>query len=144
LLEVDPDNTNAYVSRAYAYMTLGQYQPALDDYRSASKRAPEDSDTANDLSWFLSTCPQAKLRDGKRALALANYACQHTGWDEPQCIDTLAAAYAELGSFDEAIVWEQRAIELADPSNKDFQQQLQQRLELYRKGLPYREDHQRG
>lgn len=144
LLEVDPDNTNAYVSRAYAYMTLGQYQPALDDYRSASKRAPEDSDTANDLSWFLSTCPQAKLRDGKRALALANYACQHTGWDEPQCIDTLAAAYAELGSFDEAIVWEQRAIELADPSNKDFQQQLQQRLELYRKGQPYREDHQRG
>lgn len=143
-LKIDPDNTTAYTSRAYAYMALGNYQQALDDYRSASKRDPDDSETANDLSWFLSTCPQAQLRDGKRALALANYACQHTEWVDAQCIDTLAAAYAELGSFDKAIVWEQRAIELAGASNKDFQQELQQRVELYRKGLPFREAHRPG
>jgi tetratricopeptide (TPR) repeat protein len=143
-LEIDPDNANAYASRAYAYMALGQYQQALDDYRSATKRAPENSNAANDLSWFLSTCPEAKLRDGKRALEIANHACQLTGWNQAQLIDTLAAAYAELGNFDEAIVWQQRAIDLAGPSNKDFQQELQHRLELYRKRLPYREEHQRG
>lgn len=143
-LELDPDNINAYASRAYAYMALGQYQPALDDYRSALKQAPEDSDASNDLSWFLSTCPQANLRDGKRALALASHACKLTGWVEAQYIDTLAAAYAELGNFDVAVVWEQRAIDLAGPSNKDFQLELQQRLELYRRREPYREEHQRG
>lgn len=143
-LKIDPDDSNAYTSRAYAYMTLGQYQQALDDYRSASKVAPQDSDTANDMSWLLSTCPLAKLRDGKRALALANFACGHTGWDEAKSIDTLAAAYAELGNYSEAVVWQQRAIDLAGSSDKDFQQQLQQRLELYRKGLPYRETYLPG
>jgi tetratricopeptide (TPR) repeat protein len=143
-LKIDPDDTNAYMSRADAYTALGQYQQALDDYRSASKHAPGDSDAANDMSWLLSTCPLAKLRDGKRALALANYACEQAGWDEPKSIDTLAAAYAEMGNYEEAVVWQQRAIDLAGPSDKDFQQQLQQRLELYRKGLPYREAHLPG
>ena len=50
-------------------------------------------------------------------------------------IDTLAAALAETGDFAQAVTWQERAIEL----NKSPDKEEEARLELYRKGQPYRE-----
>ena len=141
LLEIEPAQVDALINRAAAHLELGQRQEALDDYRRAYKLRPYDAEAANDLSWFLCTCPDAKLRDGKRALELANHACELSEWTQAWYIDTLAAAYAEQRDFDEAIVWQQRAIDLAGQSQKELSDELQKRLELYKKGLPYREEH---
>lgn len=49
----------------------------------------------NNLAWFLSTCPDASVRDGARAVALLEPVIDQS----PQMLDTLAAAYAEKGDF---------------------------------------------
>jgi tetratricopeptide (TPR) repeat protein len=51
-------------------------------------------------------------------------------------IDTLAAAYAEDGKFDNAVEWQTKAIELTPEEDKE---ELRSRLELYKQGKPYRE-----
>jgi arylsulfatase A-like enzyme/Flp pilus assembly protein TadD len=70
----------------------------------------------NDLAYQLATAPEANLRDGARALQLAQAMIQSLG-DNPLALDTLAVAYAEIGQRDEAGSTLARAIELAKRQN---------------------------
>jgi tetratricopeptide (TPR) repeat protein/membrane protease YdiL (CAAX protease family) len=140
LLTLDPDNLSALLSRANAYLWLGQRQAALGDFRAAAKKHRDDAEAVDALSWFLSTCPEPKLRDGHEALELASHACELSDWNQAAYIDTLAAAFAELGDFDEAVTWEQRAIDLEKQSPTGFGKEFEGRLQLYQKRLPYREE----
>ena len=124
-----------FIARAEIHEDAGNYALALDDYNHAIAEAGNDWRAANDASWLLSTCPDAKVRDGKRALALAKKACESSSWQDGDAIDTLAAALAETGDFAQAVTWQERAIEL----NKSPDKEEDARLELYRKGQPYRE-----
>src|SRR5262249_49421907 len=62
------------------------------------------------LAQLLATCPDDKVRDGKRAVQYATTACELTDWKVPSCLETLAAAYAEAGQFEEAIRYQTRAL----------------------------------
>lgn len=79
----------------------------------------------NNLAWLLATCPNERLRDGKRAVALLLPALDQS----VQMLDTLAAAHAEAGAFADAIRLQQRAIaglgSNADPRLPAFAQRLQ-------------------
>jgi serine/threonine-protein kinase len=60
-----------------------------------------------------------------------------TEWKQSGYFDTLAAAYAEAGEFDEAVRWQTKAMEEVPESEKaDFHV----RLELYKAGKPYRDE----
>ena len=92
------------------------------------------------LAWLLATCPHDKDRDGKRAVEYATTACQQTDWNDPLCLDTLAAAYAEAGRFDEAVRFQTCALEVDDLWLRgDFRTAAKQRLELYRQKKPFRD-----
>ena len=52
--------------------------------------------------------------------------------------DTLAAAHAAIQNFDEAIRWEERALEDAEFS-RDEGDAARKRLELYKDKKPYRQ-----
>ena len=67
----------------------------------------------NDLAYQLATVPSAKLRNGKRALELAQEMIQSLG-DNPLALDTLAVAQAEAGKHDDAQSTLARALELAE------------------------------
>jgi hypothetical protein len=57
-------------------------------------------------------------------------------------VGTLAAAYAEAGRFDEAVLAAQRAIALASQSgNQQLLEKNQELLDLYLKHQPYHESH---
>lgn len=88
------------------------------------------------LAWIQATDETASVLDGSQAVAGATRACTLTAWEKSSLIDTLAAAYAEMGNFEKAIEHEQKALELAMPGERAA---MEARLELYRSGKPYRE-----
>jgi hypothetical protein len=64
--------------------------------------------------------------------------CKLTDWVDPDNLATLAAAYAEAGTYGEAVKWQQRAISLLatdDRRHDDFSARLQR----YQAMLPLHE-----
>jgi hypothetical protein len=89
---------------------------------------PDNVGILNLYAWLLATSPDDTLRDGRRAIQFATRACESTGFGDPSCLDTLAAAYAETGDYVEAAKRAQQAISLL--KNPDPRE-----LEVYRKKL---------
>jgi tetratricopeptide (TPR) repeat protein len=137
VIEIDPRNSAAYWARGYAHQRKGGYQSALADYEQCARFSPIESSAHSPRAHILATCPDEKLRDGKKAVALATNACELSGYAKADYVDTLAAAYAETGDFTAAVKWQTKAIELeADPKKKE---EYRARLKLYQEKKPYRE-----
>jgi tetratricopeptide (TPR) repeat protein len=119
--------------------STGQYREALAHLEAAYAANPRDVTVANNLAWVLATCPEAVYRDGPRALRLAEWACKATSYKSPPLLDSLAAAYAEVGQFDQAVRTTQQAMEIVRSNPKASTETLASRLELYEAGRPYRE-----
>jgi hypothetical protein len=96
--------------------------------------------TLNDTAWVLATSRDASIRNGNEAIVLAEHAVQLSSAREPAILGTLAAVYAETGSFDKAIELEQRAVELAaQQGNAALTQSLKERLSNYQNKTPIRQ-----
>ncbi|MFQ5514905.1 MAG: hypothetical protein ACE5FG_10740 [Myxococcota bacterium] len=90
----------------------------------------------NNVAWLRAACPDARVRDGARAVALAEQACRLTGFANPELLDTLAAAQAEAGDFKAALRTSRRALRLARQT--EGSQTLARRLARLEAGLPIR------
>ena len=121
--------------RAVAYQHLGRYAEAIKDLRKCTQQKHAWDVHHARLAWLLATCPDAGLRDGKRAVRSAEIACEKSKWKNASFIDTLAAALAEADDFDAAIEKEKRAFELASETERA---EFEHRLEIYQAGKPYR------
>ena len=135
--EQDPGDVRSYVRRGQVYLNQAQLQRAREDFEKAAKLAPKSTFVQNAIAWYWATHPNAEFRDGSRAVASATRACELTDWKVHMFLDTLAAAHAEAANFDEAVKWEEKALQLAttEPLRKEYED----RLALYRAGEPYRE-----
>jgi tetratricopeptide (TPR) repeat protein len=109
----------------------GRFGEAEQAYLGATKAEPACVLACNALARLLATCPDDKVRDGKRAVEYATTVCVQTGWKDPFCLDTLAAAYAEVGQFDEAVRYQTRAMDDAGFKG-NLRTAAEKRLELYR------------
>jgi len=86
----------------------------------------------------MATCPDGRYRDDKRAVELAKKAVALN--DLAGCLDTLAAAYAEAGRFQDAIKTQERAItKLKQEGETKNLPQYEKRLSSYKAGKPWRE-----
>ena len=90
----------------------------------------------NDLAWLMATSGIADLRDGPSAVALAEAAVQGTEKKNASLLDTLAAAYAEAGRYDQAVATQKEAIALLPIENQN--NEYAARLKLYEAKTPYR------
>ena len=79
----------------------------------------------------------ATLRDGKRAVELAEKSVAASDRKNPMTLDTLAAAYAEAGLFDKAKAVQQEAIKLL--RDEDQKRDSARRLKFYTGNLPFRD-----
>jgi len=139
-LQIDPSMT-LFNRRAEMHYYAGDYAAALRDHVEALKLNPHDPATFNSLAWIWSTCPDPEFRNGQRAKDCATRACELTEWGEPGFLDTLAAACAECGEYEQAVQWATRAIELLEqkpPANPKVWHDYAQRRELYRQHKPFR------
>jgi tetratricopeptide (TPR) repeat protein len=140
LLKLAPNNVPLYSEVALLLSRSGRRAEAIELLREARDRLPEDWTVANDLAWHLATSPDGTLRDGDEALRLAEQANLATNGGNAGVLDTLAAAYAELGRFDEAVAAAGRALALArEDQAGELVEKIQTRLERYERGQAFRD-----
>lgn len=152
LLEADPKSVAVLRSRGDALLSVGDHSSAIEDYEAAvgaignieliepnAQQIAEAAGIYNNLSWVLCTSPNESVRDGKRAIELAERAAKLTDYKEAHILSTLGAAYAEAGDFENAIKWSSKAVELGADDEHEQLDQLKLELESYREGKPWRE-----
>jgi tetratricopeptide (TPR) repeat protein len=138
-LRLDPKSAGAYTYRGNTWHSLRDYEKASVDLDEAIRLDPKLAWAYNGRAWIWATCPDAKFRDGKRALEYATRACELSGWMNPDFLETLAAANAESGDYEAAVKWQTRVVELT-PTDSQYRDILKVRLELFKLKKPYRED----
>ena len=129
--------------RGNAYFHLGDFKRAHADFVAAVRLDPRDPDVVNNVAWFRATCPEARFRNGKEAVELATRACTLENWKDADGIDTLAAAYAEIGNFAEAERYQQKAMALLS-EDEALRPKFRERLAQYRAKQPVRQEISRG
>ena len=138
-IELAPNSDVAYRNRALAHSRKKDFSAAAADYQRVVELNPESPIGQNGLAWLPSAAPDDKVRDGKKAVEAATKACELTEWKNGGYLDTLAAAYAEVGEFDKAVEWQDKALKAGDLPVKD-QDAARKRLDLYKQKKPYRGD----
>ena len=163
-LRFRPDDANARFNLGVAFFNSGRTDEAISQFQETLRLNPNDPDarsrlagalelksksevrtddstaSLNNQAWKLATSPDAKMRDGALAVKLAERACEQTHYRETVLIGTLAAAYAEAGRFDAAILAGQkacaRAAELGETNLLKINREL---VALYQAHRPYHE-----
>jgi Flp pilus assembly protein TadD len=140
VLEFDPSDLVSHIGLAAILPHLHQTKETILHLEMALQIDPESPEVLNDLAWTLATSPEADIRDGARAVQLAERACQLANFRQTLFVGTLAAAYAEAGRFDEAMATAQKACALASQSGEqELLKKNQELLELYRGHKPCHE-----
>jgi tetratricopeptide (TPR) repeat protein len=137
-LRINPKDVMALGSRGVAFRENNQFERAMVDYREAMRLDPTNALVYNAIAWLRATCPVAAMRDGKHAVELATKACDLSDWTQWRCIDTLAAAFAEIGDFKQAVEYQKQAIEMNGVLDNE-RNEMRRRLSLYEQQQPYRE-----
>jgi tetratricopeptide (TPR) repeat protein len=140
-LQIKPDSAQTHNNLGDALLQKGKVDEAIVHYQKALEIKPDYPAAKNNLAWVLATAPQTSLRDGSRAVELAQQADQLAGGENPMILRTLAAAYAETGRFDDAVRSAKRAMELARAAGRsDIVEWLNGELKLYEAGLPFHQE----
>lgn len=142
---VQPDFAPAHSNLGNALLLKGQIAEAIQHWKSALATQPDMVSAQVNLAWVLATCPQASLRDGPSAVALAERANQLSGGENPIVLRTLAAAYAENGQLPNAIAAAQQALNEANlRGNRQAAAAIQEQLKFYQNNQPFRDSSMSG
>ncbi len=142
-LAIKPEFAEAHYNLGNALLQQGHVEEAIAQFQKSLAIKPDYVTAGNNLAWVLATSPQASLRNGIKAVGLAERANQLAGGKNPVVLCTLAAAYAEAGRFPEAVETAQRALRLAEEqSNTALAGALQSQLKFYQAGIPFHDTEQ--
>ncbi|MGH8401134.1 MAG: hypothetical protein ACRESU_08530, partial [Gammaproteobacteria bacterium] len=117
---------------------LDQIQVTDNQVNSWMNSADRYNFCLNNIAWYMATIDNPKKIDLHQALQLAEKAADSRGSDAAT-VDTLAAAQAAVGQFQDAVKSEQEAIEMQmkiDPKSSGIQG-FNERLKLYQAGKRY-------
>ena len=137
---LNPDYAEAHASLGAALLVDGAPAEAIAEYERAIALEPTAPRVLVELAWLRATAPEAELRDVGRAITLAERARSLYGATHPVVLDTLAAAYAADGRFDEAIALAREAAARSS-TTAGFESRtaaINERLGRYLAHRPYR------
>jgi tetratricopeptide (TPR) repeat protein len=103
VLRIASKDAENYSARGSAYFAKGDYKEAASAFEKAVQLSPNNDPALGRLAWLRATCPDASLRNGKEAIRVSMRACELSKWREEDHIQALAAAYAEIGDFEQAV-----------------------------------------
>jgi tetratricopeptide (TPR) repeat protein len=135
---LDPELSTAQANLGEAYGALGRRAQAARHFALAVEGEPDKLFLLNRLGWLLATSPEDDVRDSARAVELGERAVRLTSRQDTVSLDTLAAAYAEAGRFNEAAATAREALALS-ARRGTVDQALADRLSLYASGRTFRE-----
>ena len=108
-------------------------------FGSALEIQPDLSSAATNLTWLLAACEDATVRRAEEAVRLGERNAKLTQSRDPIVLDSLAAAYAEAGRWDEAAATADAAMKLASSLGQErLANRISARRGLYRQRKPYR------
>jgi len=140
LLELQPDNMEVHSIVGTVLVQQGEIREGVEEWQKVLEIQPDNGNALNNLGWVLATAPEDSLRDGSRAVQLAQQAVRISGGRIPIVFRTLAAAYAENQQFPQAIETAQQGLELANKQgNFALAAELQGSIALYQENRPLRD-----
>ena len=110
--EASTNNPTANCFLGIVYAETWRGREAVERFEAALRGRPDFAFVKQQFAWLLSTYADTNVRDGARAVRLAEDACRESGYESPRAMDTLSAALAEAGRFGEAVENQKAAIEL--------------------------------
>lgn len=134
-LQINPESPQALVGRGDVRSEIGLWEEAAEDYRRAIKLSPKLGRAYRGAAWLMATCPEERFRNADLAIASARQALALDGDGDYAYLDTLAAAFANAGEFEDAKATQEKAIQIAPDAAAS---ELRSRLTLYRSGEPFR------
>ncbi|MGE3518639.1 MAG: tetratricopeptide repeat protein [Vicinamibacterales bacterium] len=136
--ELNPDNAEAHSNLGRLLMLQDKKAEAIDEFERALALEPEGIPALLGLSWLRATSADAGLRRGGQAVALAERARKLSGNRDAAAFDALAAGYAALGEFEQAVHAVRLGMQLADAAGlRPLWEEMRERLQLYEQGKPY-------
>lgn len=140
-LQINPSYYEAYYNLGRILSKKGEIAKAIDKYQKVLSINGEMTPALYNLSWIYATSKIEKYRDGKKAVSLAEKLCKLTDYRQPLALDALAASYAEIGRFFDAVTIAKKALKLSlQTGPKELELGIKTRLSLYQNGKPYRQN----
>jgi tetratricopeptide (TPR) repeat protein len=139
-LRKDSTFAEAALLRARANYYLGRYGESLKEIDHVINIRPRQDALARaycDRAWLRLNCSDQSYRNGQQALKDATSACKLIDWKDEDMIDTLATAYAEIGDFDSAVRYEEKALAIKGVKPNDSKR-LQAHLDSFKQHRPPR------
>ncbi len=137
-LSAQPEAPGANYGLGAIRLARGEPEAAMLHFRKAVQGNDAYIGVLNDDAWRLATDPDPGVRAPGQALALATLADQLTGHQVPELLDTLAAAQAANGDFEQAAQTLERALALAaGGSAAQYLPEFRERRALYRQGKAF-------
>jgi Flp pilus assembly protein TadD len=139
-VELDPLHAQSRFNLGLVLFESGKVEAAIPQWRKALETSPNYTEALKQAAWVMATHPEPSVRNGGDAVKFAERAAGITARKDPAVLDTLAAAYAEVGRFEEAARTSREALELASRMNRESGAvALRSRMALYEAKKPYRE-----
>jgi tetratricopeptide (TPR) repeat protein len=140
-LRLNPTFVEAHCNIASLLLEKGRTKDAAAHYIAALHAKPNYLPAMVSLAWIYATASdEAGSQHAAEAVRLAEHACQISGCKQSGVLDTLAAAYANAGQFEEAIKTGEEAFSVAKATGENnFAESIRARIALYKKGSPFRD-----
>jgi tetratricopeptide (TPR) repeat protein len=145
-IELNPGGgAGLYVNLAEDYAHQGDYADATSTYEKALQIDSQSGGIYDSYAWLLATCPVPQYRNGKKAVDYALKAQQLDNAEfaglgispPPDPLNTLAAAEAETGDFDDAVKFETQYLAATSGVTPAETTAAQSHLVLYQNHQPY-------